>query len=76
MLPVCVGAFWPGKGDRGRSDRSCQARRHASFRPLATQAGLRKVKLRGLAHVEWLFVFDCAAFNLKRIANLRAGVTA
>src|SRR5215468_9875960 len=33
---------------------------------------LRKVKLRGLAKVEWLFVFSCAAFNLIRIPKLRA----
>ena len=32
--------------------------------------GLRKVKLRGLANVEWLFVFGCAAYNLLRIAKL------
>jgi IS5 family transposase len=34
--------------------------------------GLRKVKLRGLAKVEWLFVFTCAAYNLLRIPKLRA----
>jgi DDE family transposase len=28
---------------------------------------LKKVKLRGLAKVNWLFVFSCAAFNLLRI---------
>lgn len=33
--------------------------------------GLRKVKLRGLANVEWLFVFTCAAYNLLRIPKLR-----
>jgi transposase len=33
--------------------------------------GLRKVKLRGLANVEWLFVFGCAAYNLLRIPKLR-----
>src|ERR1700678_909650 len=32
----------------------------------------KKVKLRGLANVDWLFVFSCAAFNLIRIPNLRA----
>lgn len=32
---------------------------------------LRKVKLRGLAKVDWLFVFSCAAFNLLRIPKLR-----
>jgi transposase len=33
---------------------------------------LKKVKLRGLDKVEWLFVFSCAAFNLLRIPKLRA----
>lgn len=34
--------------------------------------GIRKVKLRGLDKIEWLFVFTCAAFNLLRIPKLRA----
>lgn len=34
--------------------------------------GLRKVKLRGLTKVAWLFVFGCAAYNLLRIPKLRA----
>jgi hypothetical protein len=33
---------------------------------------LKKVKLRGLAKVDWLFVFSCTAFNLIRIPKLRA----
>jgi transposase len=33
--------------------------------------GLRKVKLRGLAKVDWLFVFGGAAYNLLRIPKLR-----
>jgi transposase len=33
--------------------------------------GLRKVKLRGLANIEWLFVFGCSAYNLLRIPKLR-----
>jgi transposase len=33
--------------------------------------GLRKVKLRGLAKVQWLFVFGCAAYNILRIPKLR-----
>jgi len=33
--------------------------------------GLHKVKLRGLAKVEWLFVFGCAAYNLLRIPKLK-----
>ena len=32
---------------------------------------LKKVKLRSLAKVNWLFVFSCAAFNLYRIPKLR-----
>lgn len=32
---------------------------------------LKKVKLRGLAKVDWLFVFSCAAFNLLRIPKLQ-----
>jgi transposase len=32
---------------------------------------LRKVKLRGLAKVDWLFVFSCAVFNLLRIPKLQ-----
>jgi IS5 family transposase len=32
---------------------------------------LKKAKLRGLAKVDWLFVFSCAAFNLLRIPKLR-----
>jgi len=33
---------------------------------------LRKVKLRGLPKVDWLFLFSCAAFNLFRIPKLKA----
>jgi IS5 family transposase len=32
---------------------------------------LKKVKLRGMTKVDWLFVFSCAAFNLFRIPKLR-----
>lgn len=32
---------------------------------------IRKIKLRGLAKVDWAFVFGCAAFNLMRIPRLR-----
>jgi IS5 family transposase len=32
---------------------------------------LKKVKLRGLPKVDWVFVFSCAAFNLLRIPKLR-----
>jgi transposase len=36
---------------------------------------LKKVKLRGLGKVDWLFVFSCAVFNLIRIPKLRAQST-
>jgi transposase len=39
---------------------------------LKQTAGLKKVKLRGLEKVKWLFVFGCAAYNLLRIPKLRA----
>jgi len=37
---------------------------------LKTIAPLRQVKLRGLANVNWLFVFASAAFNLLRLPKL------
>src|SRR5271163_1248601 len=36
---------------------------------------LRQVKLRGLAKVDWLFVFSCAAHNLLRLPRLIAQPT-
>src|SRR4030095_11523193 len=57
----------------GRS-QSCRPRIERVFAWVKPIAGLRKVKLRGLADVQWLFVFACAAFNLKRVARLRGGV--
>jgi transposase len=56
--------------------QSCRPRVERVFGWIKPIAGLRKIKLRGLAHVEWLFVFACAAFNLKRLATLRAGAAA
>jgi transposase len=35
-------------------------------------AGIRKVKLRGLAKVDWQFVLTAAAFNLWRLGRLKA----
>ena len=43
-----------------------------AFAWLKTIAGVRKVKLRGIANVDALFVFASAAFNIKRIVTLRA----
>ena len=43
-----------------------------AFGWLKTIGWMRKVKLRGLANVDWLFVFASAAFNLRRLATLTA----
>lgn len=56
--------------------QACRPRVERVFGWLKPIAGLRKIKLRGLAQVEWLFVFACAAFNLKRLVTLRAGAAA
>jgi hypothetical protein len=37
---------------------------------LKTVAGLRKLKLRGTARVDWLVSFACAAYNLVRLRHL------
>jgi hypothetical protein len=41
-----------------------------AFGCLKTIAWIRKVKLRGLANVDWLLVFASAAFNLIRLPKL------
>ena len=41
-----------------------------AFGWLKTIAWMRKVKLRGLPKVDWLFVFASAAFNLMRLPKL------
>ena len=43
-----------------------------AFGWLKTIAWMRKVKLRGLPKIDWLFVFASAAFNLRRLATLTA----
>lgn len=43
-----------------------------AFGWLKTIGGLRKIKLRGLPKVDWLFVFASAAFNLLRLPKLLA----
>ena len=45
-----------------------------AFGWLKTIAWLRKVKLRGLAKVDWLVVFASAAFNLLRLPKLLPSV--
>lgn len=56
--------------------QACRPRIERVFGWIKPIAGLRKIKLRGLAHVEWLFVFACAAFNVKRLVKLRAAAAA
>ena len=41
-----------------------------AFAWMKTIGWLRKIKLRGLANVDWLVVFASAAFNLRRLATL------
>lgn len=43
-----------------------------AFGWLKTIAWMRKVKLRGLANIDWLFRFASAAFNLWRLVTLMA----
>jgi hypothetical protein len=43
-----------------------------AFGWLKTVAWMRKVKLQGLAKVEWLFWFASAAFNLRWLVTLQA----
>ena len=50
-----------------------QARRpiiERTFGWLKSVAGMRKVKLRGLEKVSWLFQYAVAAYNLWRIPRL------
>ena len=56
--------------------QSCRPRIERVFAWFKPIAGFRKVKLRGLAKVDRLFVFACAAFNLKRLPRLLAGAAA
>lgn len=55
--------------------QSCRPRIEPAFGWLKTIAWIRKVKLRGLPKVDWLFVFASAAFNLLRLPKLLARAT-
>jgi IS5 family transposase len=55
--------------------QACRPRIEPVFGWLKTIGGLRKVKLRGLAKIDWLVVFACAAFNLKRLPPLLTAPT-
>ena len=70
------GSAIDGRTTRHQGYRQSQAARpriEPAFGWLKTIAGLRKVKLRGLANVDWLFVFASAAFNLLRLPKLLVG---
>ena len=70
------GSAIDGRTTRHEGYRQSQAARpriEPAFGWLKTIAGLRKVKLRGLANVDRLFVFASAAFNLLRLPKLLAG---
>lgn len=54
------------------TSQACRPRIERVFGWLKPLAGLRKVKLRGLDKVDSLFVFACAAFNLRRLPRLIA----
>jgi transposase len=56
--------------------QACRPRIESAFGWLKTIAWIRKVKLRGLPKVDWLFVFASAAFNLLRLPKLRTIATA
>jgi transposase len=56
--------------------QSCRPRIEPAFGWLKTIAWMRKVKLRGLPKVDWLFVFASAAFNLRRLPKLLTGAAA
>ena len=72
------------EGRRGGSAIDSRTTRHEGYRIsqrkrkrieecfgwLKTIALLRKVRHRGLAKVDWVFAFACAAYNLVRLRNL------
>ncbi len=55
----------------GQSQR-VRPRIERAFGWLKTIAGIRKMKVRGLAKVDWRFVLASAAYNLLRVPKLRA----
>jgi len=62
-----------GRTTRRRGYARSQSRRpiiERTFGWLKSVAGMRKVKLRGLEKVSWLFQYAVAAYNLWRIPRL------
>jgi IS5 family transposase len=56
--------------------QACRPRIERVFGWIKSVAGLRKVKLRGLAKVDGLMVFASAAFNLRRLSRLLSATPA
>ena len=56
--------------------QACRPRIERVFGWIKSVAGLRKVKLRGLAKVDGLMVFASAAFNLRRLSRLLSAAPA
>ena len=85
MRAMNVRAHVTQNNNHRRSAIDVRTTRHLSYaisqkkRPLIERtfgwikaiAGMRKVKLRGLLNVDWLFVLTAAAFNLRRIHKLQ-----
>ena len=62
---------WPHDAPSGYAQsQHARPRVEPAFGWLKSIAWIRKVKLRGLAKVDWLFVFASAAFNLIRLPKL------
>jgi transposase len=88
MRAMNVRAHVAQNNSHRRSAIDARTTRHSSYaisqkkRPLIERtfgwmkaiAGMRKVKLRGLLKVDWLFVLTAAAFNLWRIPKLQQAV--
>jgi transposase len=69
------GSAIDGRTARHAGYKISQAKRYWVEKPfgwMKTVGGMRKVKLRGLENLWWLFTFTAAAFNLWRIPKLRA----
>lgn len=69
------GSAIDGRTTRHSGYKISQSKRYWVEKPfgwMKTVGGLRKVKLRGLDSLWWLFTFTAAAFNLWRIPKLQA----
>ena len=86
-LNVTVHAQQNNKGRRSNLDRRTTRHRgymlslhrrwlvEKTFGWMKQTGPLAQVKLRGLARVDWIFVFSCAAHNLLRLPRLIANQT-